>query len=58
MIRSLEHAEDIPPEALAEGLPWTWQTFAEYLDAVDRVPKGLNYAAAIGHSALRTLDHG
>ena len=58
VIRSLERAEDIPPEALAEGLPWTWQTFAEYLDAVDRVPKGLNYAAAIGHSALRTWTMG
>jgi N-acyl-D-aspartate/D-glutamate deacylase len=58
VIRSLERAEDIPPEALAEGLPWTWQTLAEYLDAVDRVPKGLNYAAAIGHSALRTWTMG
>ena len=36
------------------GIDWTWETFAEYLDAVDRRPKGINYAAHIGHSALRT----
>ena len=40
--------------ALAAGIDWKWETFAEYLDAVDRRPKGINYAAQIGHSALRT----
>ena len=58
VVRSLERAEDIAPEAMAAGLPWTWQTFAEYLDAVDGEPKGLNYAASIGHSALRTWAMG
>ena len=50
---NLERAEDIPAGALAEGVPWTWSTFAEYLDAVDALPKGINYAGSIGHSALR-----
>jgi N-acyl-D-amino-acid deacylase len=58
VVRNLERAEDIAPEAMAQGIDWTWQTFAEYLDAVDGLPKGLNYAASIGHSALRTWAMG
>jgi N-acyl-D-aspartate/D-glutamate deacylase len=58
VVRNLERAEDISPEAMAEGLDWTWETFAEYLDAVDAQPKGVNYAASIGHSALRTWAMG
>jgi N-acyl-D-amino-acid deacylase len=53
VIRNIERAEDISADALAEGVPWTWSTFAEYLDAVDSAPKGINYAGSIGHSALR-----
>jgi len=54
VVRNLERAEDISGAAMAEGITWTWSTFREYLDAVDALPKGLNYAASIGHSALRT----
>ena len=54
MVRNLERAEDISPVAMAEGIRWSWETFPEYLDAVDRLPKGINYAANLGHSALRT----
>ena len=58
VVRNLERAEDIDPGALAAGIDWQWETFAEYLDAVDRQPKGINYAAQIGHSALRTWAMG
>ena len=58
VVRNLERAEDIAPEAMAEGITWTWETFAEFLDAVDAVPKGLNHAAVVGHSALRTWAMG
>jgi N-acyl-D-amino-acid deacylase len=58
VVRNLERAEDIAPEALAAGLDWTWETFPEYLDALARTPKGINYAAQIGHSALRTWSMG
>jgi N-acyl-D-amino-acid deacylase len=58
VVRNLERAEDIAPEAMAEGIDWTWETFAEYLDVIDALPKGLNYAASIGHSALRTWAMG
>ncbi len=43
---------------MAAGIEWTWETFPEYLDTLDRVPKGINYAAHIGHSALRTWAMG
>ena len=58
VLRNLERAEDISAEAMAQGITWTWSGFAEYLDAVDAAPKGLNYAASIGHSALRTWAMG
>jgi N-acyl-D-aspartate/D-glutamate deacylase len=53
VIRNLERAEDIAAEAMAAGIHWTWTTYAEFLDAVDALPKGINYAGYIGHSALR-----
>ncbi len=58
VMRNLERAEDISPEAMQAGIKWSWTTFAQYLDAVDRQPKGINYAAYMGHSALRTYVMG
>ena len=58
VVRNLERAEDIDPAALAEGIAWTFETFPEYLDAVDALPKGVNVAAQVGHSALRTWAMG
>jgi N-acyl-D-amino-acid deacylase len=53
VVSNIERAEDISAEALAQGIDWTWSTFAEYLDAIDALPNGINYACSIGHSALR-----
>lgn len=58
VVRNLERAEDISGAAMASGIEWSWTTFAEYLDTLDRLPKGINYAANIGHSALRTYVMG
>jgi N-acyl-D-aspartate/D-glutamate deacylase len=58
VVRNLERAEDIDPAALAAGIDWGFETFPEYLDAVDRLPKGINFAAQVGHSALRTWAMG
>ena len=58
VIRNLERAEDISPVAMEAGINWTWETYAEYLDAVEALPKGINYAGYIGHSALRTYVMG
>ena len=58
VMRNLERAEDIAPEAMEAGIKWSWTTFPEYLGAVDQLPKGINYAAYMGHSALRTYVMG
>ncbi len=58
VMRNLERAEDISPEAMEAGIQWSWTTYPEYLDAVERLPKGINYSAYIGHSALRTYVMG
>src|SRR5512145_2363825 len=54
VVRNLERAEDISGAAMAAGIPWQWTTFPEFLDAVERLPKGINYAGYVGHCALRT----
>jgi N-acyl-D-amino-acid deacylase len=58
VMRNLERAEDIAPEAMEAGIKWSWTTFPEYLDAVEHTPKGINYTAYLGHSALRTYVMG
>ena len=58
VMRNLERAEDISPQAMEAGITWSWASFPEYLDAVDRLPKGINYAGYVGHSALRTYTMG
>ncbi|MEZ5261792.1 MAG: hypothetical protein R2755_08445 [Acidimicrobiales bacterium] len=58
MVRNLERAEDISADAMAAGIDWTWETYPEYLDTLDRLPKGINYAGYVGHSALRTWAMG
>lgn len=51
--RCLTAVEDIPLEAMLEGIDWNWETFPEYLRTVERLPKALNHGSYIGHSALR-----
>ena len=47
--------DQVPPDsAMAAGSDWSWETYPEYLDFVERTPKGINYAGYVGHSALRT----
>ena len=58
VVGNLERAEDISATAMAAGMDWSWETFAEYLDAVDAQPKAINYAAQVGHSSLRTWAMG
>ncbi|MEN9805974.1 MAG: hypothetical protein RL756_482 [Pseudomonadota bacterium] len=58
VFRNLERAEDISRDAMLTGIPWTWETFPQFLDAVEALPKGINYAGYIGHSALRTYVMG
>ena len=53
LIRLMEGVEDIPGTALHEGLPWTWTTFPEYLDVLERTPHDIDCAAYVPHAALR-----
>jgi len=54
ILSNIIRAEDISANAIAAAVRWQWTTFREYMDVVDNLPKAINYAAIIGHSALRT----
>jgi len=54
----LEAVEDIPTEAMLAGIDWNWESFPEYLARAEALPKAINYAAYIGHSALRMYTMG
>ena len=58
VVRNLQRAEDIPPAAMEAGIQWRWTTYPEFLDCLDTLPKGINYAGYVGHSAVRTYVMG
>jgi N-acyl-D-aspartate/D-glutamate deacylase len=53
LIELMEGVEDIPGPALAAGIPWQWESFGEYLDALDRMKRAVDLAAQIPHGAVR-----
>jgi N-acyl-D-amino-acid deacylase len=58
LISLMEYIEDIPAETLRAGLPWNWERFDQYLDALDRIPLAINVAALVPHGAVRTFIMG
>jgi N-acyl-D-amino-acid deacylase len=58
LISVMEGVEDIPGTVLAEGINWQWESFPEYLDALEKMPRALDVGAQIPHSALRTYVMG
>ena len=58
LIQLMEGVEDIPGAALSEGIRWEWESFPEYLDAVDRAPKVLDVGTQIPHGAVRAYVMG
>jgi N-acyl-D-aspartate/D-glutamate deacylase len=58
LINVMEGVEDIPGAALAEGIRWDWETFPEYLDAIEKIPHALDFGTQVPHSALRAYVMG
>ncbi len=58
LIEVMEGVEDIPEVVMAEGIPWNWETFPEYLDALSRRELDIDIAAQLPHSALRVYVMG
>jgi N-acyl-D-aspartate/D-glutamate deacylase len=58
LIGLMEGVEDIPGSALSEGIRWDWESFPEYLDAVDRAEKMLDVGTQVPHGAVRAYVMG
>ena len=58
LVKLMEGVEDIPEVVLTEGLPWNWQTFEEYLDALDARQYDLDVATQVPHAAVRVYVMG
>jgi N-acyl-D-aspartate/D-glutamate deacylase len=58
LIELMEGVEDIPGPALHEGLQWAWESFPEYLDALERKPRDIDICAQLPHAALRVYVMG
>ena len=56
--RMFAKVEGMNIDALTAGIDWQWQSFPEYLDTLDTLPKGINVGAMVGHSALRRFALG
>lgn len=53
LIELMEGVEDIPGSALSEGITWEWESFGEYLDALERMPRAVDVGAQIPQAAVR-----
>jgi N-acyl-D-aspartate/D-glutamate deacylase len=58
LIAVVEDVEDIPGAALHEGLKWTWESFPEYLDNLEKFPRAIDVGAQVPHCAVRTYVMG
>lgn len=58
LVSVVEDVEDIPGAALHEGITWDWESFPEYLDALDKFPRAIDVGAQVPHCAVRTYVMG
>jgi len=58
LIGLMEGVEDIPGTALSEGMTWNWETFPEYLDALEAMPHALDIGTQVPHGAVRAYAMG
>jgi N-acyl-D-aspartate/D-glutamate deacylase len=58
LIGLMEGVEDIPGSALAEGIRWDWESFPEYLDALERSPLAIDLGTQVPHGAVRAYVMG
>lgn len=58
LIKLMEGVEDIPGTALHEGLTWDWESFPDYLDALEKMPRTIDIAAMMPHDPLRVYVMG
>ncbi len=58
LIELMEGVEDIPGSALAEGIEWTWESFPEYLDSLEALPRSIDIGTQVPHAAMRAYVMG
>ena len=58
VVKLMEGVEDIPDVVMTAGVPWNWETFPDYLDALDKRESDIDFAAQLPHSPLRVYVMG
>jgi len=58
VVKLMEGVEDIPDVVMTTGVPWNWETFPDYLDALDKRESDIDFAAQLPHSPLRVYVMG